>query len=191
MERKSRGTGHGSKAHTDQTQGPPTRSERTITIHPRVPVEEDQMIKELAEQVNQPETTLWADCASFGLLILLTKKGPNALGMYGGRWNDKQLAQEIRRRIFNELIDFQYEQEELPGILRDYLATLKTLAGQRQQGILVPSVPPNQQEEISSTMEDEMIFHSQEPDVNSVNLSLAGMGFTMLNEGASNDEVTE
>ncbi|GCE32053.1 hypothetical protein KDA_75370 [Dictyobacter alpinus] len=191
MERKQRSSSGKAAAKGTPPPSLPTRPDRTVTIHPRVSVDENQIVKELAEQVNQPETTIWGDCASIGLLITLMKKGPNTLGMYGGRWSAKELAQEIRRRILNELIDFQYEQGELPGLLRDYMATLKTLAEQRQQGILVASALPGQQEAIPPTEEDELIFSAQGTDADSVNQSLGGMGFARLNLGTVGDDTTE
>ena len=191
MERKQRTTSSTNKA-AKETPAPslPPKPDRTVTIHPRVSLDEDQIVKEVAEQINQPETSIWGDCASIGLLIILMKRGPNTLGMYGGRWSAKELAQEIRRRVLNELIDFQYEQGELPGLLRDYMATLKTLAEQRQQGILVAPGTSVQQESVPPTEEDELIFNGQGADAASVNQSLGGMGFSRLNLSALGDETT-
>jgi hypothetical protein len=160
-----------------QTPSPPSKLDRTLTVHPRVSVDEDQMVKELAEQANQSETAVWSDCTSLGLLIVLVKKGPNALGLYGGRWSAKELAQEIRRRILNELIDFQYEQGELPALLRDYMTTLKTLAEQRQQFPVAPGTLLSP-ETLPATAEDDLVFGTG-ADADSVNQSLGGMGFQL------------
>jgi hypothetical protein len=188
MERKQRPRSGKTAAKETHTPSQPPRSDRTVTIHPRVSLEEGQIIKDVAEQTNLPETTIWGECASVGLLIILIKKGPNSLGLYGGRWSAKELAQEIRRRILNELVDFQYEQGELPALLRDYMATLKTLAEQRQQGIIfAPSAPIQQQEMIPPTEEDQLIFSIQGTDAESVNQSLGGMGFK-LNLGELGNE---
>lgn len=154
----------------------PTKPAPSVTVHPRVSMIEDQIVRELARQTNRPETTIWGDCASEGLLTVLINCGPDQQGLYGGRWTAKELAQIVRRRILNVLIDFQYEQDELPGVLRDYIATLKFLVEQRVQG--APGRQPA--EEFALTEADEMVFSMDGTDAKGVNQSLGGMGFSRL-----------
>jgi hypothetical protein len=160
---------------------PSTKTEkpdRSVTIHPRVTGEEDQQVKSLAEQLNQPEMAIWGESASDGLIITLIKHGPDAMGIYGGRWTAKELAQIARRRILNLLIDFQYEQDELPALLRDYLQTLKALA-EKSQGFMVANTMPVVAREEAATEEDALVFSAGVSPVE-VNESLGGMGYGML-----------
>lgn len=163
----------GSK-HSPQT----TKTDRSVSIRARITPDEEQMGKDLARQTNQSEAAIWGDAASFGMLILLIQTGPNEHGLYAGRWTAKELAQIIRRRFLNELIDFQFEQDELPSFLRDFLQTLKSLAEQRPSGG-VPS-PENQSFPPGSlTQEDAMVFGGA-TDADGVANSLGGVGFSML-----------
>jgi hypothetical protein len=164
----------------EETSSLSSKQDRSVTIHPRVSLEEERIVKTLAKQLKQSEMTLWAESAKDGLLITLIKHGPDEMGFYGGCWTAKELSQITRRRLLNILIDFQVEQDELPAVLKDYIETLKTLLktlAEKPQGSMTignmsePSLEP-------PTEEDALVFsNTGNPD--GVKESLGGMGFSL------------
>jgi hypothetical protein len=164
-------------AKTSKPSQPPKPDPRP-TVHIRITPDEKTIGKDIADQTQQTDGAIFAESISYGLFIVLIKAGPDINGLYVGRWTAKELAQLVRRKFGNELIDFQFENGELPSFLRDYLKTLKTLAEERPSGAqLTPGSQSLQPGDL--TEEDAMVFSSS-TDADGVKQSLGSMGFGML-----------
>ena len=156
----------------------PPKTDQRHAIHARISTDEKSIGKSIADQTQQPDGAIWSESISYGLFIVLIKAGPDENGLYVGRWTAKELAQLVRRKFGNELIDFQFENGELPSFLRDYLKTLKTLAEERPSGAqLTPGSQPLQPGDL--TEEDALVFGAS-TDADGVKQSLGSMGFGML-----------